>query len=218
VQVHPHTSSESEDEGVLDGRKSVSRPPLRTASTHWTVSRRYMPPMASQKSAHTIPQPPTPRPGDAISQPFNLPVPNQALDLNLQIPDASSAGETTFSPPSSDADVDSHTDESSPEPDVTDNAVPGVVLYYSNENQSQEIDFFSASQPVTPRTDHVLATSPASTRMNVGLDLSMSSTSPVGTTSKAKDWNSVTAPSSPERRYKRLFHGPVIEMPKMPPK
>jgi TAG lipase/steryl ester hydrolase/phospholipase A2/LPA acyltransferase len=219
VQVHQLTSSESEhEEGVHDGRKSVSRPPLRTASTHWTVSQRYMPPLDSQRSAHAIPQLPTPRPGDAISQPFNLPIPNQALDLNLQIPDASSAGETTFSPPSSDADVDSHTDESSPEPDVTDNAVPGVGLYYSNENQSQEIDFFSASQPVTPGTDHILATSPASTRMNVGLGLSMSSTGPVGSTSKAKDWNSVTAPSSPERRYKRLFHGPVIERPKKPPK
>ena len=221
VQALQSTSNRSEDEEIVhNSQKSVSRPPLRTASTHWNVSRRYMPPLASSPQASL----PTLPPGDALSQPFSLPLSNKALELNLQIPDASSAGETSFSPPSSDADIDSHTDESSPEPDLSDNIMPGLGLYYSNPNQSQaqrgeEIDFFSASQPVTPGTDHVLATSPASTRVNIGSGLNVLSASPIMTTEarKVKDWKSVTAPSSPERRYKRLFHGAVMEKPKLPP-
>jgi TAG lipase/steryl ester hydrolase/phospholipase A2/LPA acyltransferase len=218
VHFHHSTSNESEgEENVHNSRKAVSKPPMRTASSHWNVTRRYMPPLASspQKSI------PTPRPGGTISQPFSLPVPNKALELNLQIPEASSAGETSFSPPSSDADIDSHTDESSPEPDAADNTMSGLGLYYSYPNQvpsrGEEIDFFSASQPITPSTDHVLATTPASTRMNLGLGLSMSSTSP-SAGNKARAFKSITAPSSPERTYKRVFHEPVVEKPRIQPK
>ena len=219
VQARQPTSSESEDnEELSDSRKSMSRPPLRTASTHWTVSRHYMPPLASQKSAQTTSQVHTPQPGETVLQRFKTSVPNKALDFNSQIPDASSAAETTLSPPSSDADVDSHTDESSPEPDLPDKVVPGVGLYYSSESQSQKIDFFSTNQPITSRTDHVLATSPASTMVNMGLGLSMSNASPVAKTPKRTDWKNITAPSSAEHSYKRLFHGPVVEKPKVFPK
>ena len=229
IQPGKPSSSDSEDsENVRNKRKSVSRPPLRTASTHWNVSRRYMPPLASQRSANASLQLPTPRPGDAPSQPFNLLVPNQAPDINMNLqvpgPDISSAAETTFSPPSSDADVDSHTDDSSPEPDGADIAMPGLGLYISQSSQrgeagEREIDLFSANQPVTPGTDHVLATSPASARSGFGLGLPMPITSPammMGT--KWNDGKSVTAPSSPERRYKQLFHGPIVEKLRKPPK
>jgi len=208
-------SNEFEDEeNVHNSRKSVSRPPITTTSSHWHNARRYVPPQASSPQTSLL----TPRPGDMTSRPFNLQPLNRArgMEIKLQIPDASSAGETSFSPPSSDADVDSHTDESSPEPDAADDFIPGLGLYYSNPNRDlsrgAEINFFSASQPVTPSTDHVLATTPASTRTNLGLGLSMSIMTP-NAGSKTRGFNSVTAPSSPEMKYKLLFHGPVVEKP-----
>jgi TAG lipase/steryl ester hydrolase/phospholipase A2/LPA acyltransferase len=191
-----------EDEIYPKSRKSVSRPPLRTASTYWHSTRRTLPPSVRLGSRTVQGTPlPTPEPGDSHSfkfQPLKSP-----LDLHLSIPDISSAGETTLSPPSSDADIDSHTDESSPEPD-TDMPSPG--LYYrprATHNESDEmLDFFSSSQPVTSGTDHVLATSPLSSRANIGLALSPISTRLTGDFAK----KSATAPSSPEARYKRIFH------------
>ncbi|KAG0645667.1 Triacylglycerol lipase 4 [Hyphodiscus hymeniophilus] len=218
IQALQSASNESEDEeNVHNSRKSVSRPPLRTASSHRQTTRRYVQPAASTPQSAL----PTPRPGDTTSQQFSLPLPNQALDLHLQIPDASSAAETSFSPPSSDADIDSHTDESSPEPDVADDPMPGLGLYLSNLTQNtlrgEEIDFFSTTQPVTPGTDHVLATTPASSRPNLGLGLTKSNTTP-SLGSKGSSHKDATAPSSPERRYKRLFHGPIMEQPTFPSK
>jgi len=66
----------------------------------------------------------------------------------------SSAGESTYSARSSDADIDSfsESDASSPEPD-------DLVM-----RPRAKVDFFSSSQPVTPGSDHVLATSPLSSR------------------------------------------------------
>jgi hypothetical protein len=55
--------------------------------------------------------------------------------------------------------------------DAADDAMPGMGLYYQDQGQTEEIDSFSASQPVTPRTDHDLATTP---KINVRLGLSMS--------------------------------------------
>ncbi|KAL2061288.1 hypothetical protein VTL71DRAFT_7561 [Oculimacula yallundae] len=159
-----------------DSKKNgMSRPPLRTASSHWSVTRRYLPPLTTPlpRTAHG-----TPLPTPATFQPIN-----KNLELAIPFPDISSAGETSHSPPSSDADIDSHTDESSPEPDITDNTMPGLGLYFSAENQNQNqnrddmVDFFSASQPVTAGTDHVLATSPLSSRANLTLT---SSGSPFG--------------------------------------
>jgi TAG lipase/steryl ester hydrolase/phospholipase A2/LPA acyltransferase len=182
-----------DEENVHNSRKSVSRPPLSTASSHFGVLRRSMP---------------TPQPGDLASSPFHPT--KKSLDLTL--PDVSSAGETTQSPPSSDADIDSHTDESSPEPD---SVVPGLGLYYSpvDEARTTEIDFFSNSQPITPGTDHVLATSPSSTRANMGLLLSPITTN---MTKRSGDSKSATAPSSPERTYKRLSHGQAQDKTKTP--
>lgn len=184
-------------------RKSVSRPPLRTANsahTYWHGSRRTLPPSARPgvRTGQATPLP-TPDPGDSHSHQFR-PV-KLGHDLHLSMPDLSSAGETTLSPPSSDADIDSHTDESSPEPD-SDMPSPGLFHRPRETRESYEmLDFFSSSQPVTSGTDRVLATSPLSGRANIGLALSPLSTRlDVGLAKK-----SATAPSSPETRYKRIF-------------
>lgn len=195
---------EGEEELSPKSHKSLSHPPLRTASTYWHSTRRTLPPSARSGSKTVQGSPmPTPQPGDSHSFKFQpmRPGPN----LHPSIPDISSAGETTLSPPSSDADadIDSHTDESSPEPDA---AMPSPCLYYrprATHNESDEmLDFFSSSQPITSGTDHVLATSPLLNRANIGLGLAPLSTR-IGADLAKK---SVTAPSSPEARYKRIFH------------
>jgi TAG lipase/steryl ester hydrolase/phospholipase A2/LPA acyltransferase len=62
--------------------------------------------------------------------------------------------------------------------------------------EKDDVDYFSRSQPVTPGTDHILATSPASARTPMR--------------EIEERWpgkgKSVTEPSSPELTYKRLFH------------
>jgi TAG lipase/steryl ester hydrolase/phospholipase A2/LPA acyltransferase len=178
-------------------RKSLSRPPLRTARTQLNLSRKYILPAKPWfRSVHATPLP-TPQIGDArpAKNPFDL----------HQLPDVSSAGETTHSPPSSDADIDSHTDESSPEPDAADDGVPGVGFCHSPNSHARRapgvIDFFSTSQPVTAGTDHVLATSPLSARSNVGF-----TTSPISTTRRSGEFNKSVGTSGPDMRYKRLFH------------
>jgi TAG lipase/steryl ester hydrolase/phospholipase A2/LPA acyltransferase len=188
-------STGDEEEG-FHARKSFSRPPLRTANTQLNLSRKYMGPAKPwSRSVHATPLP-TPQIIDA--RPTKNP-----LDLHLQLLDVSSAGETTHSPPSSDADIDSHTDESSPEPDAAE--VPGLGLYHSPNSQTHQvpevIDFFSASQPVTSGTDHVLATSPLSARSTGGF-----TTSPISMTRRSGDFGKTVGANSPEMRYKRLFH------------
>lgn len=196
-------SHDDEEEVVFKGRKSFSRPPLRTASTYWNTTRRLLPSMAKSgpRSANGTPLP-TPFHGDLASEKFE-PIHLKSYFPSLDIPDIpSSAGETTHSHPSSDADIDSHTDDSSPDvPDEVVGQVRDLGLSYSSArptiSNTEEVDYFSASQPVTPGTDRVLATSPASQRPNIGLVLSPA----------RRDYNlskSATALSSPETRYKRL--------------
>jgi TAG lipase/steryl ester hydrolase/phospholipase A2/LPA acyltransferase len=115
-------NDEVDDENVHNSRTSVYRPPNRNSSGNFL--RRPMPPLIrSQTSTH----------------PFNF----SMLD--------SSAGETTYSARSSDADVDSSSEPSSPESDDEDLEMP---------ERRRKVDLFSSSQPVTPGTDHILATSP----------------------------------------------------------
>ena len=187
-----------EEREGFHSRQSFSRPPLRTANTQLNLSRKYTPTAkAWSRSVHATPLS-TPQ---IDARPTSNP-----LDRHLQLPEVSSAGETTHSPPSSDADIDSHTDESSPEPDSGE--VPGLGLYYSPNNQARRapevIDFFSASQPVVaPGTDHVLATSPLSSRSMGGF-----ATSPISLTRRSGDFSKSAGANSPEMRYKRMFHPP----------
>ncbi len=188
-------------------RKSVSRPPRRTASTYWL-----------QGSKRHLPAPTRPRPrsehgtplitSNPEENPFKFPTDKTAFEPNAQIPDISSAGETTHSPLSgSDADIDSLTEESSPESNLRDE-LPGLGLYYSPSSHNRYalanlIDFFSTSQPITPKTDHILATSPATSRVNIAI-----TPSPVTREKKPGENKNMATPSSPESRYKNPFHPP----------
>ncbi|KAH6672465.1 acyl transferase/acyl hydrolase/lysophospholipase [Halenospora varia] len=182
-------------------RKSLSRPPMRTSNSYFGAPMRYLPPLSTTQpySAHGSPNN-TPR--RETPDPFNLPVSNKLLQLEVPAPDFSSAAETPYSAPSSDADIDSHTDESSPEPEAGDSPIPGLGFYTQDD---KPIDFFSSSQPVTSPTDHVLATAPLSTRPNIGLTMSPS---PVSPAARGSIWGSKTAPTSPEFRLKKPFTTP----------
>jgi hypothetical protein len=71
----------------------------------------------------------------------------------------------------------------------------------TEDAQTEEIDFFSSSQPVTTNTDRVLATSPASQRANIGLAILPMSV-------LKRDYKSPPAlPNNPELQYKKISHG-----------
>lgn len=201
IQALETVNKMTSEDSILKAQKSLSRPPLKTSHSHWNFSRRYMPSLASfsPRSAHASPYP---TPNLEELQPFKFPVPKKAPELHLQVPDISSAGETSHSPFGSDADIDSHTDESSPELDPADEIIQGLGLHYGSRalhsSAPEPLDFFSSSQPITPKTDHVLATSPVSTRSNIGLTLSPATITPIE--------RSKPEPSTPELIYKRLFH------------
>jgi TAG lipase / steryl ester hydrolase / phospholipase A2 / LPA acyltransferase len=184
----PTNNEEKED--TFDSLKKRLRPPLRTTSSHWMV-RQHMPPLA---------------PLVFTSSPFS-PLTGEPPNNGHQPLDMSSAGETTFSPPSSDADVDSHTDDSSAEPDNADNVSVGLGTYHLNAmNKSQhKLDLFS-SKPITPATDHVLATSPYSTTPGRFGPFTLSI--PDGKGSKA-----LTEPNSPVATYRKLLCPPPGSMP-----
>ncbi|EHL01072.1 hypothetical protein M7I_2933 [Glarea lozoyensis 74030] len=141
-------------------KKAASRPGLKGSISQWSIPRRYQQPLLGPRSVHATPS--HPREID----PFNLMQPLHVPDLH--IPDLSSATETAYSPPTSDADVDSLTEDSTP-----DREDPALNTYRNAKNQafgiSDEIDFFSNSQPVTSRADYVMATSPLSKRAAVGM-------------------------------------------------
>lgn len=176
IQALEAVTKATDETSSQKSRKDLPRPLLKTSHSHWNVSRRYMPPLVSfsPRSVQASPLP-TPRPDDLHL--FKFPTLKRAPELHLQVPDISSAGETSHSPFGSDADIDSHTDESSPEPDASDDNIQDLGLRYSSHNSSNSapgtIDFFSSSQPITAKSDHVLATSPASARQEIGLTLSL---------------------------------------------
>jgi TAG lipase/steryl ester hydrolase/phospholipase A2/LPA acyltransferase len=126
--VHNPEDDSDEDSGK-DATRLTARPPLRTASSHFGSSsaRRSLPPLASEFPRLTIPASASPQ--DRSAPPFQAnisnPIPaynNLRPNLGPEHLDLTSEAETTeglvgFG--SSDADIDSHTDESSPEPEST---------------------------------------------------------------------------------------------------
>jgi TAG lipase/steryl ester hydrolase/phospholipase A2/LPA acyltransferase len=157
-------------------KKGSSRPGLKGSSSHWNIPRRYQQPLAPLGS-HSTHATPLHTPHAREVDPFSLLKPLKVTDLS--IPDLSSATETAYSPPSSDADIDSLTDDSTPGLGDRDTITSPTLATYRNvkgqsSGISDEIDFFSNSQPVTSKTDHVMATSPLSTRSNMGLLMSSS--------------------------------------------
>ncbi|CAG8978595.1 hypothetical protein HYALB_00010956 [Hymenoscyphus albidus] len=177
-------------DGDRTARKNHSKPQLRTSNSYWNIPRRYLPPLATLGPRTTKPQ-------AREIDPFTLFTPLKAAELPT---DFSSATETAYSPPSSDADIDSHTDDSTPELEMESKEFD----LYGNKHrflvESEDLDFFSNTQPVTSSTDRVLATSPYSSRRgsvqaNANMGIIMSS---------ARRFK--TEPSSPEQVYKKHFH------------
>lgn len=138
-------SINDEGEGISGGHMNGARPQLRTTNSHWMVRQHVL----------------FPTPSGFTSSPAS-PLDGRPPNDRFQPPDASSAAETIFSPPSSDADVDSRTDDSSPEPDIANHIAERLGQSYRSHAIKREdgFDLFSSSQPVTSATDRVLATSP----------------------------------------------------------
>ena len=181
----------------------TTRPGLKTSSSQWSVPTRNQQPLAPIGAGTVEASSPQPLQSQDLD-PIDL-TPT-GPDSHSAFPDVSSATETVYSPRSSDADVDTLTDDSSPERAHEDNlATPSPRTYYGSKHQRQssdtgEVDYFSGSQPITSRTDRVLATSPVSTRPNIGLIMSPT------LADRRRLMDTRTEPSSPELRYKRSFH------------
>ncbi|KAA8576479.1 hypothetical protein MFRU_009g03220 [Monilinia fructicola] len=193
--------SRGEDDEFVENRRSSSRPPLRATASVLDILHRHQPSLgySRPRSAQTTPQF-TPRLGQE-HEIFRFPVPpKDQLHVGNQIPDLSSAGETTLSPPSSDSDVESQTDESSTELE-TEEAAYGIASL----NLSRQLDIFSRNQPITPGTDRVLATSPSVIRNAVGFPYSSTAILPIEKRPRGEG-QSVTEPNSPELSYMKLFH------------
>jgi TAG lipase/steryl ester hydrolase/phospholipase A2/LPA acyltransferase len=187
LQTH---ATDDDEENVHNSSMTVPRPPIRTASTQ---AIRRVPPLF----------PPNPT-NSTHSTPLPFTFPKGRDDLTVQMPDISSAGETAYSAPSSDADDDdSRTDSSTSDPDSAaqenENVAHTVV-----KMATEAIDYFSASRPVTTGTDRVLATSPRVGRHGA---LAMES----GAARQKDKMRNATVPSNPEPHYKRLFHSPAAD-------
>ncbi|KAI9650288.1 Lipase 5 [Ciborinia camelliae] len=154
-------------------RKTLSRPPLRASASVLEIKQRHQSSGYTRpRSAQTTPQR-TPRLGQE-DEVFRFPVLSKDLQVKNQIRDLSSAGETTLSPPSSDADAESQTDESSTEVEPEE-AMDNIA----GSTRERQLDLFSRNQPITPATDRVLATSPSFIRNAPGLTYSPTAVSPI---------------------------------------
>lgn len=196
------TSRDEDTEFVeeIRERRGPSHPPLRATASVLDIAQRQHPSIYTRpRSAHATPQR-TPRLGRE-NEMFHFPIPSKdLLQVESQIPDLSSAGETTLSPPSSDADVESQTDESS-----TELETGGVLYGIASLTRERQLDFFSRNQPITPGTDRVLATSPSLKRSGLAFTYSPTAISPTESRPRGER-TSVTEPNSPEFNYKKMFH------------
>lgn len=165
--LDPRSNAPVVEEDVNKTKHPPVRPPLRTSNSHWGISRRYLSPMAPSN---------TQSPNDSFQNSRDR-LPGGALTSTkepgpLQMPVSATETATPHSGFSSDADIDSRTDSSGAEPDVGDTSAKGLNLYYGNGNQTSdeadEPNYFSLNQPITPKSDHVLATSPS----NIGVSMS----------------------------------------------
>jgi TAG lipase/steryl ester hydrolase/phospholipase A2/LPA acyltransferase len=257
--VHGLEDGSDEDSGK-DLTRLTARPPLRAASSYFGSSsaRRSLPPLASE--FHRLITSASASPQDRSAPPFHNNASNSIPAYNNlrrnpgpENMDLTSEAETTeglvgFG--SSDADVDSHTDESSPEPDSTvgDYLTSDSPSAQPNNNKNplltpSQASFFttrptgSSSQPPAPGLGisgfygslSLNATTPPSSVANapamLSPELKMTSSTARGRGRAAirgtgaagvEDSTDVPGnapmaePSSPERRYKRLFHAVAL--------
>jgi TAG lipase / steryl ester hydrolase / phospholipase A2 / LPA acyltransferase len=256
--IHGLENDSDEDSGK-NGTRLTARPPVRTASSHFGSSstRRSLPPLASEflrLKASTLVSPQdriAPPSHTSISSPVSA-YNNLHLNMGSEHVDLTSEAETTeglvgFG--SSDADVDSHTDESNPEPDNTtaDYLTLNSPSVYPNNNNNpplltpSQASLFSArpngssSQPPTPGlviggyhgSLSLNATTPPSSVANtLSPELKITSSMANGRgraiisgagavgiedRKEVAGIELVAKPSSPEMRYKRLFHGATLQ-------
>lgn len=192
------TRDEDDGSEQTKNRNGQSRPPLRATASVLDILEYSSPGHTGSRSAQTTPQR-TPRFGRE-NEMFRFPaLPKDFLQIKSQIPDLSSAGETTLSPPSSDADVESATDESSTELDIEE-----PIYNVAIPTRDRQLDIFSRNQPVTPGTDRVLATSPSFIRNSCFTYSSATTSQTERKQRRAK--MSATEPNSPELSYKRFIH------------
>lgn len=189
-----------EDPKVHVEKKNALRTSVRVGHPHWGT-KSFLPP--GPHTAHVDVSHGS-RHYDREVNPFAfLGLKQDVRKESIPFPELSSAGDTTsHSPPSSDADVDSHTDDSSPELNPTTD-LPELGFHYDPSilSAGTVIDFFSASQPVTSGTDRILATSPLSSRGAFGIAVTSSK-------ENGRPDSTVTPASIPERKRQQLFHPP----------
>lgn len=222
MSAQNNENSEDEEKDKRDTRPNV-RPPLRSINSSYSSTHRITPSQVSRTQKHLV------SPSDPTTLQSNL------LDLNYNLIhpyDPSSTGETSLSPPTSDADIDSHTDDSSPEPDLPEpnsvhsNHYPAYgpfsqpISHPRRLSLTPSVDIFSSSQPVTSSTDPILATTPVAQRSpslararpavdsTENLSLNDLRKSPSRTRIGFADGSRPKSVemSTPERRYKQLFH------------
>lgn len=155
--LHPFRSI---DETNNTGLNAINaRPVLRTGKSHAILSTRAIGLKAAQLSNLAI------NDSSAEHVSFDNLASNRSPRKDLiAFPDFNfiSVDNSLPSPPSSDADIDSHTDDSGPETELTI-SIP--------QSSGGTVDYFSSSQPVTTGTDRLLATSPSATRDRFGLSI-----------------------------------------------
>jgi TAG lipase/steryl ester hydrolase/phospholipase A2/LPA acyltransferase len=178
------TFGTDQDSDDTEASSMRMRPPLRTSSSHWTVPRRHLQHTPKLSSPTTVETKKSPK-----HKFLNLPA------LNIPpVPDLSSGTETVQTEHSSDADIDTHTDDSSPEPENDP--------FSGGSFEPSQSSLFFASQPATPWREGTL------NPFGVGVVLSPLLSRKSLNDGKAAEKTSATAPSSPELIYKRLFHPP----------
>ena len=256
--VHGPEDDSGEDSGKYRARLTA-KPPSRMTSSHFGLwkDRRSLTHLASE-----FPQPstsasasPQDRSAPSFHDNISNPIPaNNNLHPNLapEILDLTSEAETTegvIGFGSSDADMDSHTDESSPEPDNTAGEYQTLNSPSTQSNNNNPLltpsqaSFFLTwpaslcSQPPAPGLGisgyhgslSLNATTPpssvANTPTNLSPELKMSSSMVRGLGGVVRGVGAVgvegkkdvpgstpaTEPSSPERRYRMLFHDIALQ-------
>ncbi len=248
---------DSDEDSQKDATRLTARPPFRTASSHFGSSSNpsSLPPIALEFPRLTASASASPQDRNAprFHANTNNPIPayiNPRLNIRPEHLNLTSEAETTedlvgFG--SSDADLDTHTDESSPEPDGTvgDYLTLNSRSAQANSNNNpllapSQASLFSvrptgsSSRPLSPGLGisgyhgslSLNATTPPSSVANtpamLSPELKMTSSMAKGRgraiirgkgavgiedRQDAPERAPAVEPSSPERRYKRLFHG-----------
>ena len=147
-------------------RKALSRPTLRTGRSYVMLPHRA----ASQ----ALPSIAT---SDLSLKPLELKLPERSARKDLMaFPDFQLYDSNLPSPPSSEDEVEGHSDDSGLNMVVSDGLDSEAI-------DGHMVDFFSSTQPVTSSTDRILATSPSATKERASTVLGLEPVQPQTTSS-----------------------------------